>query len=532
MIPAPLHPDEAVRMQALVDAALLDTPPEQMFDDIVKLASLICGTPIALISLIDRERQWFKARVGLAATETARDLAFCAHAILEPGLFEVEDAHKDPRFADNPLVTGHPDIRFYAGVPLAPGDGPPLGTLCAIDRVPRRLTPTQIEAMQALARQVEADILLRMAVRRTATLNDELQRAAEALHETEAKTRALLAANPDGMIRVTRDGTVLDRKIGRERAILPAGDKMIGSKVADCFPPRLVRLFMLHLEKALASESVEDFEYQDTAAGELCDKELRIVASGPDEALALIRDVTDRKLVERAKDEFVATVSHELRTPLTSIRGSLSLLEHEVVGPLPPEALELVQIARHNTERLLLVINDILDLEKVTSGKMTLVLRPVDPLRLMTTVARSIRGMGEQAGVHVIITACCGGVVLGDDDRLVQVLNNLVSNAIKFSPRGGRVELSAAAAVEAKIRFLVRDEGPGIAPEHHTRVFERFQQIDASDSRERGGTGLGLAIVKSIVEEHGGVAGLDSAPGRGSTFWFELPRANTPAEQP
>jgi len=526
---APPHPQEAARMQALADAALLDTPAEQLFDDVVKLASHICETPIALISLIDDDRQWFKARVGLAATETPRDVAFCAHAILEEQLFEVQDAFMDPRFADNPLVTGEPRVRFYAGVPLAPGGGPPLGTLCAIDHVPRQLTPAQTEAMQALARQVEADIELRMAARRTAAVNDELQRAARALHETEAKTRALLAANPDGMIRVARDGTVLDRKVGRDRAILPGAERMIGERVADCFPPRLARLFMLHLERALASGGVESFEYEDTAAGAHCDKELRIVASGPDEALALIRDVTERKLAERAKDEFVATVSHELRTPLTSIRGSLGLLEHGVAGPLGGEALELVQIARHNAERLLLVINDILDLEKMSSGKLELTLRPIDPARLVATAVRAICGMAGQAGVEVGVAACVGGPVLGDEARLIQVLNNLLSNAIKFSRRGDRIDLSVGPGSDGRTRFCVRDRGPGIAPEHHARVFGRFQQVDASDSRERGGTGLGLAIVKSIVEEHGGVVGLDSAPGHGSTFWFELRAAPEPA---
>ncbi len=520
------HPREAERLQALADALLLDTPPEAMFDDIVRLASLICETPIALISLVDRDRQWFKAKVGLPVAETPREVAFCAHAILQPGMLEVQDAHADERFADNPLVTGEPRVRFYAGVPLAPGGGLPLGTLCAIDSKPRQLTPTQVEAMQALARQVEANIELRKAIRRTAALNAELQRSARALHDSEAKTHALLAANPDGMIRVARDGTVLDRKVGRDHAILPAAEQMIGARVAECFPPRLARLFMQHLERALSSDTVASFEYADTSGGAHCDKELRIVASGDDEALALVRDVTERKLGERAKDEFVATVSHELRTPLTSIRGSLSLLEHGVVGELPAEAHELVEIARHNTERLLLVINDILDLEKLSSGKLELALRAIEPARLLTSAVQAIRGMAGAAGVEIRVLACADEPVLADEGRVIQVLNNLLSNAIKFSPRGARIEVHAQPSGADRVRFCVIDQGRGIAREHHDRVFERFKQVDASDSRERGGTGLGLAIVKSIVEEHGGAVGLDSAPGRGSTFWFELRRAS------
>ncbi|MCY1009408.1 ATP-binding protein [Nannocystis pusilla] len=534
MIPAPLHPREDARLQALADAELLDTPPEAMFDDIVHLASYICGTPIALISLVDRERQWFKARTGIDGHESTRDVAFCAHAILDNGLFEVQDAHTDPRFADNPFVTGAPFVRFYAGVPLTVGDDAlPIGTLCALDRRPRRLTPEQTEAMQALARQVVRNIEVRKAALRTKALNDELQRAAAALGTSEARLQALLAANPDGMVRVARDGTVLDRKLSRDRAILPDAQHMIGQNVADCFPPRLARLFLQQLERALASDTVQTLELQETVDGRACDKELRIVASGPHEALALIRDVTERKLGERAKDAFVATVSHELRTPLTSIRGSLSLLEHGMVGPLPEEALEMVQISRTNAERLLLVINDILDLEKLSAGQIDLSLRPVDPPRVLASAAESIRGMAAQAGVEVVVGECpVGAPVLADEARVIQILNNLLSNAIKFSPRGSRVDLSVEAGSCGRLRFCVTDHGPGIAREHHARVFERFHQLDASDSRKRGGTGLGLAIVKSLVEEHGGVVGLDSAPGHGSKFWFELPCCRGGGERP
>ncbi|MDC0721209.1 GAF domain-containing sensor histidine kinase [Nannocystis bainbridge] len=527
MIVAPPHPREEARLHALADAQLLDTPPEAMFDDVVRLASYICEVPIALISLVDRDRQWFKARVGIDADESSRDVAFCAHAILDDsGMMQVEDARDDPRFADNPFVTGEPWVRFYAGVPLTIGDDDlPIGTLCAIDRKPRRLTPEQTEAMHALARQVVRNLEIGKAARRTVALNDELQRAATAQQASEARLRALVVANPDGMLRVARDGTVLDRKVARDRAIMPDPQHMLGRHVADCLPPRLARLFVQQLERTLASGAVHTLEIQELVDGQPCDKELRFVASGPDEALALIRDVTERKLGERAKDAFIATVSHELRTPVTSIRGSLSLLEHGMVGPLPEEALEMVRISRTNTERLLLVINDILDLEKLSAGQLDLSLRPVEPARVMKTAAESIRGMAAQAGVEVVVGDCAGAPVLADEARVIQVLNNLLSNAIKFSPRGARVDLSAEPGACGRLRLCVTDRGPGIAPEHHARVFERFHQVDASDSRERGGTGLGLAIVKSIVEEHGGVVGLDSAPGRGSKFWFELPCA-------
>jgi PAS domain S-box-containing protein len=161
MIPASIPADESARLASLQQCKILDTTPEQGFDDITHLATYICQTPIALVSLIDSDRQWFKSKVGLEATETPRNLAFCAHAILQSDVFIVPDAHQDERFADNPLVTGDPYVRFYAGVPLISSEGHAFGTLCAIDRVPRELTPEQISALKSLAHQVVHLIELR-----------------------------------------------------------------------------------------------------------------------------------------------------------------------------------------------------------------------------------------------------------------------------------------------------------------------------------------------------------------------------------
>lgn len=162
MSEAPNPPREQDRLAALIGYEVLDTPPERAFDDVARLAATICDTPIALVSLVDESRQWFKARVGLAASETPREIAFCAHAILDDQVLVVEDASIDPRFSDNALVTGGPRIRFYAGAPLQTPGGYQIGTVCVIDRQSRRLGDQQLTALQALARVVIDELELRL----------------------------------------------------------------------------------------------------------------------------------------------------------------------------------------------------------------------------------------------------------------------------------------------------------------------------------------------------------------------------------
>jgi signal transduction histidine kinase len=190
---APRPPDEAQRLVALRAHEVLDTPPEPAFDALVQLASDICGAPLAVMALVDDHREWFKAKVGVVVEEAEREIAFCAHAICHEGVFTIEDAHVDPRFCDNPLVTGEPHVRFYAGAPLTTAEGHNIGTLCVMDHVPRQLTQLQTQALLTLAEQVSAQIALRSALRRAKeqealvrAQRDDLQRVQREKEELSA----------------------------------------------------------------------------------------------------------------------------------------------------------------------------------------------------------------------------------------------------------------------------------------------------------------------------------------------------------
>ncbi|HET8707233.1 MAG TPA: histidine kinase dimerization/phospho-acceptor domain-containing protein, partial [Pseudomonadales bacterium] len=205
MLIAPIPDNEEKRLQALARYHILDTEKEAAYEDIVALASYICETPIALVSLIDRDRQWFKASFGLEEKETPRDVAFCSHAILESAVFIVPDATQDERFADNPLVIGAPDIRFYAGAPLITHDGFRLGTLCVIDTVPKQLAPAQEKALAALSRQVITQLELRIAVEKLTLALDELTQKEEALRAEKLNAEQLASARARFLSNMSHD---------------------------------------------------------------------------------------------------------------------------------------------------------------------------------------------------------------------------------------------------------------------------------------------------------------------------------------
>ena len=252
----------------------------------------------------------------------------------------------------------------------------------------------------------------------------------------------------------------------------------------------------------------------------LVDAEATLIA-----VLAQGRDVTAQREAERVKKEFTSTLSHELRTPLTSIIGSLQLINTGVAGQVDKDVAEMTLVAERNGQRLLDLINDLLDVEKIESGKLSLapeVLAVDDVVREAMLLNKAF---GERFGVRFELASPLPGCqVLADRKRLLQVMTNLLSNAAKFSPEGGSVQILMQDAAR-EVRVGVQDRGPGIPEAFRGRIFARFAQADSTASRQKGGTGLGLAICKRLIEMMQGRIGFDDRPGGGTTFWFELPRS-------
>lgn len=243
--------------------------------------------------------------------------------------------------------------------------------------------------------------------------------------------------------------------------------------------------------------------------------------------IAVARDITSRKNMEAARRELISTVSHELRTPLTSIKGSMSLLQSGLVGEIPEKAEQIIDISHRNVERMLLVINDILEIDKLDSGQLDMSMYPLDLGPFLKDAVAVNKGYADEHEVSFkTVGTDQNAVVSANEERLMQVVSNLMSNAVKYSPKQGTVEIQLE-DIDGHWRVAVVDNGPGISGRDRQKIFEKFGQAESADGIKRTGTGLGLNIAKTLVERHNGRLGLKSELGFGSTFYFDLPKEFT-----
>jgi PAS domain S-box-containing protein len=511
----------------LRDFAGLSLEREERFERITRTTQALLGTKAAFLGLIDENRQWVKGCAGIDLPVLDRQDTFCQHVVVQGRLLVVPDLRLDPRFASHEIVTER-GFLFYAGQPLRVR-GHVVGTLCLLDDHVRDLSDTDRARLADLAEWAQVELL---AVENE--LDERRRPGASVLHTVQKRDELILQFVAAAICGIDTEGFVTFAN--------PAAAELLGDDLSNLVGAH----FSSTYQRLDPDGSPRRWEDGETAAAEVlrgggaCRNVVETLqradgerieveyAAAPlvvdSEVLGLVvtfSDISGRRAVERLKDEFVSVVSHELRTPLTSIRGSLGLLASGRFGELPTQGARLVQIALDNTERLVRLVNDILDLERIEAGRADLHPRVQALAPLLTAAVDGVAGAAEQVGVTVTTSAPALAVDV-DADFLVRAFTNLIGNAVKFSEPGGAVTVDAT-RVGAEVRVTVTDTGRGIPGDRLERVFERFEQVDAADNRQKGGTGLGLAITRSIVERHGGRIEVASELGAGSTFTVVLP---------
>lgn len=353
------------------------------------------------------------------------------------------------------------------------------------------------------------------------------------LRASEARFRSIFENAPEGMCQISPQGRYLSANQALARIFgygSPAellADLKQGQGIEQFYvDPEHYQTFLQNLQ---AKGQISQFEAQvQRLDGRLAwvSQSAQAVYGREGELLyfeSTIEDITERKHMDQMKKEFVSTVNHELRTPLTAIRGALGLIIGGAVGELPSQVKSLAEIAYRSVERLVALVNDILDIEKIEAGRMEFQMQPQQMLELVHQAMEDNRTYATQYEVELQLdpsaTECW---VMGDSHRLLQVLTNLLSNACKFSPPGSTVQIQVG-QLQGQVRVAVIDQGTGIPEAFKGRIFQKFAQADSSTTRMRGGTGLGLSICKAIIEQHRGEIGFDSTVGMGTTFYFLLP---------
>lgn len=512
MIEPALAPDETARIVALRGLGILDTPPEDRFDRITRLAQKIFDVPIAVVSLMDANRQWFKSCQGLAASETPRGISFCGHAILGTGVFVIEDASADIRFADNPFVTGGPRIRFYAGAPLRVHGGHAVGTLCIIAPTPRKFLPRDQELLAELAKSVITELNNVHTAARERELRDFIETAGAIIQ----------SADESGHVRmVNRAWTA---------ALGYSSEEALKKNLFDLIDPTEHAHCRTLMAKLNASDSPVALETTFVARD---GRKLRLsgvldALRRPDGSMAIrgvFQDITAQRELERVRSEVTHHVSHELKTPIGVTTLALSMLS--LSSPdFSEEQKQLLAMAQRAAEHASRMTDDLLDASKSDSGKLRVEPVTGDLNVTLSAIASELAPLVSKAGLVLEVEAIPRQIsAVFDGVRLRQILSNLIGNALKFTPKGGRITVGVKDGVKGFVEIFVRDTGPGIRKDEADRIFDRLYQTANKAQQGAVGLGLGLHLCRELVAAHGGRIWVDGAPGEGAIFHFTLPLA-------
>lgn len=508
--------NELNRLLALRKYNILDTPEEKDFDDIVFVASQICGVPISLISLIDTDRQWFKAKVGLDAKETSREVAFCDHAIRGNQTFIVEDTHADVRFKDNPLVKAHPQIRFYAGALLTTGDGYNIGTLCVVDQRPLKLTTRQIESLEALARQVVSLFELRRKLQIENDLNQKIienKITLDSFFNTCPLMMGIVEVK-DGKILHIADNSATTEFLKYPKKIkYPIAAEQLGT------PEDHIQIWLKHYKKAEETKSPVYFKYIHNGRHlkaivnlisqvEGCAPKFSFVVTDETEQIQAEQEaeIQRAKIVHSSRltslGEMAGSIAHEINNPLAVIKASSQLLGIE----LKRNTTEVSSKVFDTIKRIDVTVDRI---SKIIKGLRTFARDgesdPMQPVNLNQIIAEALdlsqtrfKSHGINLNFQSEVSDC---VVQGRAVELAQVIVNILNNAhdavMDSKEKFVQIQLISESG---SAHLIVEDSGPGIPTDLIGKVMDPFFTTKPIGQ----GTGLGLSISKGIIESHGG----------------------------
>ncbi len=543
--PAPNERERLARLRAL---KLLDTPPEPLFDSLARLAAHICGTPMALVTLVDEHRQWFKANVGLqSVTQTPREVAFCSHTILSEGLMEVPDAQDDERFAGNALVVGDPHIRFYAGVPLSLGDGVRVGSLCVIDRVPRQLTVAQRAALAETAHALSLALLLRDA--------GTVSIAEQALLHSEQKFRALSDSSPFGVYHTDLEGQCTYTN-QRWQAIYGINlTQSLGDGWSQGLHEDDRAAVFSHWQACAAAGQEFAMEFRvrhpdgavrhvRSRARALLDETGRTVGY-----VGAVEDITEREeteqrlrseqaaraQVERHADELNAlltertemldVLAHEVRQPLNNASAALQTASAALAGHHDSAAAQPLRRAQEVLAGVIEGVNNTLAVSTALVGSSELVQVDAD-LDMLVSIAIADMAPAERPRLQVLRETAVRTVWV-DVGLLRLALRNLIANALHHSPPHCAVQIIVRdAQAPGVLNIDVRDQGHGIAPELMPRLFLRGARAGGvAGAGQRTSHGLGLFIARRAMELQRGTVTLLSTSTQGTTMRLQITEA-------
>jgi len=537
---------EIERLKSLLSYNIIDTLKEKEFDKLAQLASIICETPIALISLIDDKRQWYKAKIGIDIEEMPKELTFCQYTIEKEELWEVEDTTKNELLKDNPNVTAENGIRYYAGLPLQCSLGYNIGTLCVADLKPKKISDKEKIALQIISEQI---MILLEAKKRNDKLIHELR---ELVQQKELESQKIIEksseeikmfydsiSNSNGIIEMDAFGKIINSNQLIVELLGISSNNLINQPISTFFDLELNEATILRLLDT--KNHILKFNKNPDSDQWIQANFIKIenIEGGIEKLILVCQDITNRihgqqelenaknvsDYLNKQKDQFIATVSHEIRTPINAILGFTDVLLEIEDDVNKVDYLSSIKTAGLG---LLHIVNDILDISKIEAGMLQIDETPFQLNEVVNNVISTLKLKASEKNIKLLyaIDSDVTNNLIGDKNRLNQILINIVGNAIKFTEKG-KVELRVANQKTENntifIEFSIIDTGIGINQKKLQSIFDRFSQAEVSTSRKFGGTGLGLSISKELIDMQKGSISVQSTENVGTTFTFVIP---------